>query len=122
MVGVATVHEVVVITDDRSTFSDRNILGILETEATRKTDAADASAVIFGQVGLTGILYHDQVILPGDGHDPIHIRGYAQDMDRKDCLGPGGDFLPYLFRIDLESAPVDIRENGDRSIQQDGLH
>ena len=51
-------------------------------------------------------------MLLGDRHNPVHVRGNPQDMDRHNRSGSLGNSLFDLVRVDLEG--LGIRVSKDR--------
>ena len=71
--GITSVHELIVIADNRSSLSDRNILGVLETEASGLPDGSDLDPIIFSEMRLASVFNDHKVMLSRYLHDPVHV-------------------------------------------------
>src|SRR5690625_996467 len=121
MVGEAAVHELIIIAYNGSPLTHRDVLGVLEAEASGVPEGADLLSVDLGQPPLTGILHHLQIVTFGNLHDPRHVRRDTQNVYRHDGPRPLGDLLFNQIHIHLEGLRVDVDKDGDRTILKNGL-
>ena len=61
------------------------------------------------------VLDHLQAVLAGDGHDPVHRRRVAVQVDRHDRPGAGRDGLGDRLRADAERLGLDVDKDGGRA-------
>src|SRR5690606_15573556 len=99
----------------------RDILGVLKTETACVTESTDLLVVDFCKPSLASILYHHQVMLLRNRHDPFHICGKPGYVYRKDRTCTRRDLLFDLIHIDLESRGVCIHKNRDCPCLKDRL-
>ncbi|MFA6575540.1 MAG: nidogen-like domain-containing protein, partial [Nocardioides sp.] len=64
-----------------------------------------------GTDGLGAILDDKELVLPRDGHDLIHSRGLAEDVDDHDALGLRRDRLGDRFGADAPGVGIDVDEH-----------
>src|SRR5690625_2438865 len=62
VVGEAAVHKLIIVTDNCTALSHRNVFGILETEATGVSEGTHFLSIDLGQPTLAGILYHLKIM------------------------------------------------------------
>ena len=69
---------------DDAAFAAGEVLAGLEGERTQVADGAGGPLPVKRAVGVGGIFDHHQVVRSGDGHDGVHVRGLAGQVDRDD--------------------------------------
>ena len=109
--GVAFVHQLFVIADDRAAFSAGNCLARLEAEAAQVTNGAQLFPAIHGQMCLAGIFDHLELVLLGDLHDAVHIAGLAHHVHGHDGLGVFGDPFFHVVGVDLIRLRVQVGQH-----------
>ena len=87
------VHNSIIIPNNSSSLSRRNMFGVLETETAQITQRATHLAIVFGQPGLAGILNNGKFMLLSNGQNSIHIGRQSKNMDRENGPGTFGDLL-----------------------------
>ncbi len=88
------------------------ILARVEAEAADIADRSGAAALVFGSMGLSCILDHDEPVATGDLHDRIHIGHQPVQMHRHDRLRARRDRGFDGRRIHGPGDGIDIDENG----------
>ena len=58
--------------------------------------------------------------LPGDGHDRVHVRGMAGDVDRDDGLGPVADGRLEAGRVEVRRLGVEVGVDDRRALMMSG--
>ena len=57
----------------------------------------------------------------GQGVQRRHVGQLPEEVDRDDGAGPSGDPFGDTGRIEVEGGGIDIGEDGDRSLVDDGV-
>ncbi|MNL05185.1 hypothetical protein D3C87_1257680 [compost metagenome] len=92
-------------------FDGGDVLVRLEAEAGQVAKGADALAAPAGIDGLGGILDHAQLVLAGDGVEPVHVHGQAGQVDRHDGPRARRDGGLHGVQVEVAGARVDIDEH-----------
>jgi len=81
-----------------ASLSAGNDLEIIKAERAGIADGSKPLTAKAAAVRLAGIFQNQQIMLPGDLHDRLHIAGETLNMYRDDGLCMLGDFLFDVFR------------------------
>jgi len=92
-----------------------------EAESAHQPDGPGHPAADVGAEGLRAVLDDEKPVLPADGADRLHVRGLAEEVDRKDGAGLRRYGRPDLRRIDVEGLRVDVHEDRRRADVADRL-
>ena len=97
------------------------VFGFMEAEAADMADGAQRAPLVGGHHPLRGVFHHKQVVLVGDGHDGIHLAGYAGIVHRDNRPGFIGDGGFDKRFIDIHRIAADINEDDFRPTQHKGV-
>ncbi len=112
--------EFFVVGDIDAAVAGGEVLGIFEAEAPDVADGADKPAFVLTEHALGAILDDAEVVFAGQVHDGVHVRAQAVKGDRHDRLGARGDFAGDIRRVHLEGIGIDVGENRDGILKEDG--
>src|SRR5262249_36445719 len=87
------------------------ILRLVEAIRPHMTDRSQGTAVVERVDPLGRILDDPQVVLAGDGHDPVHLAPHSGVVDRDDSPGPLGDRLLDQSIVEVEGVGPDVDED-----------
>ena len=108
--------------DDPALSACGGVFAAHQAEGRDVPDGADLSALVFGVVGLAGILDHDEVVGLGEFHNGVHVAWLSGDVPDDDGFRSVADPLLYGFRIHIEGFGIRVREDGDAVHHQNGRH
>src|SRR5690606_15724683 len=98
--------------DDNAAFAiGAEVFAGIEAEAAGDANAAGALSIIFGAMGLAGILDDGEPVASGDDQDVVHRGHLPVKVNRQDGLGARGDGTLDLVGVDVESFGVDVDED-----------
>jgi len=73
MERVTSVHNLLVIANDGTTFAGREVFGVLKTETAQVAKSSALLVSVFRLPRLAGIFYYHKVMLFCNGIDSVHI-------------------------------------------------
>src|SRR4029079_4563773 len=85
-------------------------------------DRADQSTVLSGEERLRGILDDRNAVLRGDASDADDVARVAEHVRRNDRTGARADARGDGLRSEVQADRVDVREDRDRLLVQNGRH
>ncbi|MBA7584361.1 hypothetical protein ES708_26314 [subsurface metagenome] len=112
MERMGEVHHPIIITDNRSALTTGNHFTVLQAEAAKIPKRTDFLVLPFRHMGLTGILYHSEIVLLCDQHNLIHLAHASSNMNRENGMGIPIDFFFDFFRIHEPGLGIYIGKNG----------
>ncbi len=112
------VGEAVVVRGDEAALTGRHVLGAVQAERP-VTEAAGPATAELRAVRLAGVLDDRQPVTIGDGHDGVHVRRQAEQVDRADRPGPRRDGRLDPVGIDQVRVGLDVDEDRGRAGVQD---
>src|SRR5436190_5616063 len=93
------------------------ILAGVETKTTGDAQAAGSAALVFGTVGLAGILDDGCSVAASDSQNRVHIGHLPKNVDRNDCLSAQSDGGLQQRRIHRVSLLVNINKYRTRTAE-----
>ncbi len=100
--SVTLIHQLIIITDDSSTFSASDHFAGLEAEAAHITYCSDYFTLVFSKMSLTCIFYHLQIVFLCNCHNTFHITWLTHDMYRHKGFCSFCDLSLHIVRIELK--------------------
>ena len=97
------------------------VFGFMEAEAADMADGAQRAPLVGGHHPLRGVFHHKQVVFVGDGHDGVHLAGYAGIMHRDNRPGFIGDGGFDERFVDIHRIATDINEDDFRPAQHKSI-
>ena len=109
----------VVVGGHHSTLAGDDVLRHVKAEAGEVADGPDFPPLVHGLYGVGRILYDEQVVVPRDFEERVHVAWTTGKMNGDERPRFFGDLFPYFFGVYVHRAAVDIRENRDRPDMRD---
>src|SRR5204863_8930588 len=109
--GADLVRGRVIVGDDHAAFARRRVLRRVEGETGRVTEVARFLPVVFGAVGLSGVLDDRDAVFLRRVDDRFHLRRLAVKVDRHDGRGFAVDRGRHFAWIQVVQAAVDVDES-----------
>lgn len=112
------VDEIVSVAGDSATFARRQVLGVLEAEASEVADRSAFLSLVVREPGLTGVLDDRETVLPGDGHDRVHVARHPVDMHRHDGARAFRDSTLDGSRVHRQGGRIGVGKNRQRLVKK----
>jgi hypothetical protein len=117
-----TLGEIRVAGDHRTGLTEgAEVFAGVKAKAGGMAEGSDALALVFGAMGLTGILDDGELVIPGETQDGIHIGGLAEEVDRDNGFGAGSEGGGEEGGIEIAGRFIDIDEGGGGTGEGDGF-
>ena len=109
-----------VVGDEEPSFPAAEILTLVEAERRDVTEGAGSLPLIGRTMGLAGVFDHCQSVPSGDIVDRVHVTGNSPVVDGKDRFRLRRDRRLDTSGVDEHRVPVDVDEDRNRVVMQDG--
>jgi hypothetical protein len=112
--------ERVVVGHDESALAGRDVLALLEAEAADRPQRAHEPSGALGEERLGAVLDHRDALAVGERRDRRHVHRVAEQVGDDDPARALGEAVLDGLRGDVERDRVDVREDRDRTLVEDG--